>query len=1170
MNSLSANTLRIVLVTLWLSCNLAAQSPFGRITGRVTDSADALIAGATVSAVNMGTGVSLSTTTNSQGVFELLNLIPGDYRLTVEHPGFRRYERTGIEVRVGDSISVNIGLEVGPVTESVTVAAETPLIEATAGGVSHVLENREILNLPVPGQSLLYLMLLTPGVISTQPPTMPFTPNIQQSADISASGSRTRQNEFSIDGIPNMTQGGGFAVMPPPEIVQEVRVQTAPFDASVGRFTGAQVNMALKSGTNRLRADVVYTHMPYKLMAIDFFTNRSIYDLSSGPPTQEKVRALWPEQSTKRFRAAPTGPVYVPGLYNGRNRTFWTYGLDIMKRVRAQQTFFTVPNAAQKNGDFSGLLALGTRYQIYDPATIQPAPGGRFSRQPFAGNVIPPSRIDPAARIFMGYYPEPNVTGTEDGRTNFFSPNMAVVDYGSQFARIDHNFSSGNRFYGSVSWMRQDGPNGKVFRNDAAGYDEYRRSLTAAISDVLTLRPNLILELRYGVSLFRDNPRPASLGFDLNQLGMAPQLVRLIDRRLATIPRVSADSYSPLGDSSRTNSFTNYHTAMASAAWVRSAHSAKFGVEFRLLRENNYGYGNVSPSMTYGTTWTRGPLDSSGAAPIGQGLASMLLGLPTSGYIDRNDSYAEQSRYLAFFFQDDWRLSRRLTVNLGLRYEVELPTTERFNRSNRGFDFRTPNPIEAAARANYAASPIDEVPPSAFRAMGGILFAGVGGTPRTLWNTDRNNLAPRFGLAYQWNSKTVLRGGYGIFYDSLGVDRIDVQQLGFDQRTSLVSSLDNGLTFLATTRNPFPNGILEPAGASLGLRTYLGRSVGYFWPDRRNGYMQRWSFGIQREVMARTVAQINYVGNRGTKLGLSEDWNAIPAQYLSTLPVRDQARINRLTLAVPNPFFGIPEFVGSTIQGRTVALHQLVRPYPHFTAVTTTTNGGFSWYHSLQSSVERRLSRGFSVRASHTWSKNMQAIEKLNASDLHPVHSISDLDRPHRIVTSWVLELPFGAGRRWLSGRSFVNRYLLGGWSVQGIYQWQIGPPLDFGNVLFYGNLKDIPLPGGQRKVERWFNTEAGFERDSRQQLDYNIRVFPLRLAGVRAPGYNNLDLSAFKSVTLKERYKLQFRAEALDATNSPMFGAPNTSPTSTEFGRISTIQGVGQRKITLGAKLNW
>jgi hypothetical protein len=386
-----------------------------------------------------------------------------------------------------------------------------------------------------------------------------------------------------------------------------------------------------------------------------------------------------------------------------------------------------------------------------------------------------------------------------------------------------------------------------------------------------------------------------------------------------------------------------------------------------------------------------------------------------------------------------------------------------------------------------------------------------------------------------------------------------VAQQGFNQRTNLAPSIDNGLSFRATLANPFPDGLLAPAGASGGLLTYVGRAPNFITPERKAGYMQRWSLTIQQEFPSRILIEAGYTGNRGTGLAMNEDLNAVPAQYFSTSPVRDQAVIDYLSRQVPNPFFGIAEFAGSGLQGRNVAASQLLRPYPHFNGLTTTLDTGFSWYHSLQVRAEKRFSKGYTLQASYTWSKFMEAVEKLNATDLHPHHVISPQDRPHHFVASGIWELPFLRRNRWL-----------GGWQLQGIYQAQSGPPIGFGNIIFNGNLHDIVLPRSERTVERWFNTGAGFEKDSRRQLGSNIRTFPLRLTGLRADGFNNWDLSVFKDFQIRERLKFQLRAEAQDAFNHAMFAAPNAAPANTLFGQVNGIVGTEQRRISVGGKLNW
>ena len=1143
---------------------LYAQNPYGRITGRVTDSADAVVPGAAVQAVHVETNVVTSTVSNSEGNFELLNLVPGRYRLIVEHQGFKRYLRGPLEVRVGDVLSIPVTLELGALAESVTVTAEAPLLESASATVSQVIDTRRIESLPMPGGNINYLVQLTPSITLTASPNYGWLP---QNAGFSGFGvGGGGSNEFQLDGIPNMMRSG-VAFHPPPEAVQEVRVQTAAYDASAGHFTGAYVNAALKSGTNRLHGIAQFTHLSRPLMTKPFFTNRSLYDLSTGPPTEEKSKRLWPYTKTNRYRGTAGGPVYIPGIYNGRNRTFWQFSADFMLRIYPNQGFPTVPTVKERSGDFSELLAIGPQYQIYDPATIAPAAGGRFSRQPLPGNIIPASRLDPTAVEILKYYPLPNAAGTTDGRNNFTGAPPSRVNYNSQIVRVDHVFSQNHRMFGSFTKWEHHETMGKILGNMARGVRSNRRYEGMALDDVLTLRPDLVVNFRYGFTRFQDIVQPLSIGFDLATVGFPQDLVRRLDPKLTALPGIDVAGYVSLSGDSGGRSPTNYHSFLGTVSHVRGTHSLRIGGEYRILQRNNLQYGYVSPYLSFGTGWTHGPLDSSPSAPIGQGLASFLLGLPTGGYIDNNASYADQSEYLGGFVQDDWKATRKLTVNIGLRYEFNFPTTERFNRFNRGFDFTAPNPIEAAARANYTRQPIPQLPPDVFRTPGGLLFAGAGGVPRTLWEADANNFSPRVGLAYLVRPRTVLRAGYGIFFQSV---EADVPQQGFSQRTLVVPSFDNGQTFRATLRNPLPDGLLQPPGAAGGLTTFLGRGVSFFTPSRPNSYTQRWSFNVQQEFPHRVLVEVGYVGSRGTGLDLEQDYGALPSQYLSASPVRDQATIDFLSAAVPNPFYGLPEFNGTGLQGKTVSRGQLLRPFSQFLGVGTTLNGGFSWYHALSLRAEKRLSHGLTIQGTYTWSKFMQAVDKLNASDPYPHHVVSAGDRPQHLVISGIYEFPLGRRRHWGGGWPGWADHFLGGWSVQGVYQGQSGPPIGFGNIAFYGNLHDIVLPRGQRKVERWFNTEAGFERDPRRQLGSNLRAFPLRLTGLRADGINNLDLSLFKTFRLAESIRLQLRAEANDALNHALFAGPNTSPVSTLFGTVSSTNWTEQRKISVSARLMW
>jgi hypothetical protein len=1153
-----------------LTCALVwSQNPYGRIEGRLQDASGAAVPGAVVRVVNAETMVATESVSNAEGNYSAGNLPPGSYRVTTEVKGFKSTDRSGIEVRLGDVLRIDIRLDVGDVSESVRVVAETPLLETSTSNLGQVVDQRRIEDLPLPAGNPMYLMQMTPGTVATNPPTHPWLPNaIDASSGVTGGGVRTGRNEFQLDGIPNMSQGGNMSVSPSPDIVQEVRVQTAAYDASVGHFTGLLVNMVIKSGTNNLHGTLFYSNLSRPMMGRDFFTNRSIYDTRTGPVTQDKISTFWPSTRVNHYRGTFSGPVYIPHVYDGRNRTFFLYGLDVVDRSRNEPGYSTVPTEPQRRGDFSALLALGSVYQIYDPMTVAPAAGGRFSRQPLAGNIVPSSRITTVSKNILNYFPLPNVTGTADGRNNYYSPQPRTSTYYGQTARLDQAFGVKNHFFATFTRTYTDILSGVAFNNDAAGTLLNRRHVALAVNDVITLRPDLVLELRAGVTRYNTFSRPVSFGFDLSKLGFDPALLKQLDPSIAVFPMITFDAYSQLGAVNGSLNPSTYYNVSGGLTWIRGNHTLKAGGDQRILRENNYNYGNATPRIDFASAWTKGPLDNSTAAPIGQGLASFLLGIPTGGLADRNASYAEQSLYSALYFQDDWKLTPRLTVTAGLRWEFESPTTERYARMNRGFDFTAQPSFAAAAQAAYAASPIPEIPPSAFKVQGGLLFAGIKGVPSSLWNNERNNFAPRIGFSWEGWKHTVVRGGYGIFYDSLGVDMNDIAQQGYNQRTNVVPSQDNGLTYRASLANPFPDGIQAAVGAGAGLSTFVGRNLSFFLPTRRAGYMQRWSIGVQKEVK-RTLIDVAYVGNRGTGLPISMEYDPTPAQWLSTSPLRDQKTIDFLSQQVSNPYYGLPEFAGSNMSGKTAAHSQLLAPYSQFTSVSSTQSAGFSWYHSLQTRIERRFAQGYTVQVNYTWSRLMEATDYLNASDTYPNRGISPQDRPHVINVTAMYEIPFGKGKHWLRDKRWQD-LVAGGWTVQGVYQGQSGPPLAWGNIIFLGNIKDITLPVDQRSPDRWFNTDAGFSKDSRQALASNIRTFPTRFNDMRGDGYNNWNLSIFKNFVFRERLRLQLRVEAIDTMNHALFDTPNVNPNNSLFGTVSNVVGNQQRQIFVGAKLAW
>ena len=1129
---------RIAVLVLALAAPVAAQDSRGQIVGRVEDSSNAVVVGAEVRATNLATNVTTTARTNQTGDYLLPYLAAGNYRLAVALEGFREFVREDIPIRIGDRVTVDVTLQPGAVSERVIVEARAPLLEQASASMGQVIDTKRIAELPLREGNPMLLANTVPGVMNFAGAASTDPSSVGGSSNFSTNGTRTANNDLTLDGAAN-TARNLVAYVPPVEVVEEFRIQTAAFDASQGFTPGGMVNVTLKSGTNQLHGSA------YEFLQNDVLNANRFFSNLSGQPK--------PPLRFNRWGINGNGPVYIPKLYDGRNRTFWMFGYEDSRSRQQRGTYTaTVPNAAEKTGNFSALLRIGPQYQLYDPMTTRPAPNNRFQRDPFPNNVIPSSRLNPISLKLAQLWYEPNVAGTVDGSLNYTDPGPERVDYGTQIFRIDHVISDRHRIFGRGNLGKRDQQFDTRFQ-EAQGALFHRFMRGVALDDVYTFSPGLLLNVRYGYARFIEQNIPLQTKFDLAGLGFAPSFIAEVGQgpeSSVKLPFMNISSYAPFGNQTLNDRADDTHTFAGTVTHVVRSHMLRYGGEYRVYRENTYQLGQSSGQLDFSTSFVNGPLDSAPAPLKAGGLANFLMGIPTGGNIVSNDSWAYQNTEFGVFLQDDWKVTRRLTLSLGLRYEMPGPLTERFNRSVRGFDFTTSSPVEAAARANYAARPIPEVPASSFRVVGGLTFPGVGGQPRNLTNADRNNFAPRIGFAYSLDTRTVLRGGYGIFHDQLGTSRLGFNQTGFSRATTLVSTVDNGQTFIASIANPFPNGFQHANGSTAGIATNLGQGVSFYNEKLVNPYMQRWQMSVQRELLRDTVLEVAYVGNRGAKLRIGRQLTPIPRQYYSTSGVRDQQAIDYLSAAVPNPFF--PLLPGTSLSGANTTRGQLLRPYPHFTSISADEQQGYSWYHSMQTRFEKRFAKGYTLNVSWTWSKFMEAIGYLNDTDPMPERVVSDLDRTHRIVITGVYELPFGRGRALGSNWHPVLDGVLGGWQISNLYQYQGGPALGFGNSIFRGDLADIPLSGSERTRTRWFNTAAGFETDSRNQLGSNIRTLPSRFSGIRGDAMNNWDLSLVKIFAPTERVKLHFRTEFINAFNTVMFDVPNTTPSSTAFGVVS------------------
>lgn len=1140
---------RALIASVLLTASLIAQDPRGAITGRVLDPSGSSIPKARVRAINDATRVAAGTLANDSANFAIPFLNPGSYTVTAEAPGFKTFSRSGIQVRIGDTVALDIALEIGTATEIVDVRSEAPPLDTASSSLGQVVDSRRLMELPLNAGNPMELLYLTPGMVNTSgtiPPSYaPWT-----GASVESNGNSANSNDYSIDGVPNtypngISRGVRPALNPPTTAVSEFRVQTTSYDASVGNSMGASVNVSTKGGTNRFSGGA---HWFLKNSALDtpsFFENRA-------------GRALEPYQYN-RGGFDIGGPVLLP-RYNGRNKTFFFYTYERNIWEVPEPRTDTVPTARQKQGDFSQLLSLGTRYQIYDPFSATPAAGGRLTRSPYAGNIIPAIQFDPVGRRLVNVYPEPNLPGNADGASNFYTPAVATQDYWVHLIRVDHALRENHRFFVRLDIARWDEDQLRRLgrANPASGLLTKSRDKGGALDYVGVLSPTTVFNFRYGLTYQLRSDYRASQGIDLTELGFSPTLASLVDRKFATIPEIQPDGYARIsrffggGDGANTGLT---HSFNANFTRTQQAHNLKLGASFRAYRSfgNRFPYA-TSPFFRITSAFTRGPLDNAAAAPLGQDMAALLLGLPTeASFMQLTPSFALNGPSLGLFIQDDYKLSRKLTLNLGLRWEYDLPVTERFNRLVSQFDATSSNPIEAAARANYAANPVPEVSPANFNVRGGLTWVSSGN--RTPFQSQKMNFMPRIGLAYQLTPTTVIRAGYGMFFDTVGVNQTVPIQTGFSQSTPIQVTRDGGQTFVARMSNPLPGGLLQPRGPAGGLKTNLSQSLNFFNQVRKTPYSQRWSYGFQHLLPAQFLIDISYVGNRGTRLEVPRNINGIPNQYLSTSFLRDQATIDRLSARLASPFFGTDPIYGST-----ATRGELLRPFPQFGSIVVDDNTGYSWYHSLQVSAERRFSHGVTFQLNYTRSKLMQATEYLNAADAATYETLAVSDRPNILSLSAVWELPVGKGRKFFSGMPGVLDGIAGGWQVALVGRHQSGSPLEFGDAVFIGDIKNIALSSGERSVDRWFNTAAGFDRDSSRQRASNVRSFPLRFGHVRSDAQRRWDASLKKEFHIVETLKLEFRADAINATNTPIFTGPNTSPVSSGFGQVTAVAWPGRQ----------
>lgn len=1163
----------LVLAGLLCSIQALAQVNKSNLTGVVRDTSGAAVPGVSVTLTNTGTGSIRRETTDNDGLYRFTLVDFGVHRIEAERAGFKKFSRGNILLETGETVTVDIPLAVGDVSESVNVVAESPLLRTETGSLGTTITSQAINDLPIVGRNPYMFLVLSPAIQNTGSPTSNTPSDVFGPADFSASGSESRA-EFLLDGVPNMRIDAP-TMSPSPDSVQEMRLQTNAYDAEYGHSGSAFVNVSTKAGSNSPHGTLYWYHRNDNLNANSFFNNRN------GQPKSENK---W-----NTYGFALGAPLIIPKLYEGRDKTHFFVNYEGLKIRSGSFSRAVVPTLLERTGDFSQTTdRVGRPFTIYDPATTVPS-GSGFVRSPFPGNVIPPSRLDPVALKALNYYPVPNRAPTPENQENWESQRSTGRDWTSYTIRADHQISSSQNLFIRYGWTHRFDPSTPFYgpccrpagHPDASQdlFDRYGHS--AAIGHTWVQSSRTVVDFRLGFVRFFDANILFGEEFDLKTLGFPDSFAQAVD--FTTFPRfdMSGDvrSLGPGRTSSRTT--INQYNPLVNLHTFAGRHALKTGFRYQIAQKNDFAPGRPGGFFRFDRTFTQGPDPTRTSLNSGHDLASFLVGTPSSGYTDLNVSPALQNTYFAFYVHDDWKTTNRLTLNLGIRFEHEGPTTDRSDRGTAGFDGQAGNPLEAAAQANYARNPIPEVP--SLNVDGGLRYLAVGDTPRGHLKMPALLYAPRAGFAYRLRDSLVLRGGYGIFYAPNNVS--NYRQDGFSLATQMITSLDSNLTPFNRLSNPFPNGLVQPPGSAAGLLSGVGQSLTSglasgenYLPVFRHPLSQQFSLGLQYVLPGQVSIETSYVGNATQRITINNrSVNEIPDDAL-TLKTRLNAR-------VPNPFFGVITDKTSVLSQPTTTVAQLLRPHPEFlNLVQTGLPLGSAGYHSLQVQVSKRTSSGLLLGGAYTFSKLMEAQSFLNPNDTSPEHVISNSDRTHRLVLHGSYELPFGAGKPLLSSANgFWNR-IAGGWQVSWIGTFQVGQPLEFADagVSNSGNLSsvsstpvaiDLIRSGTERigrsdnnphTVDRWFDITQFVPREP-----FTVRAMSSRLSDLRAPGINKWDITAIKNIVIREGLSLRLQAEFYNALNRTHFAVPNTTVTSANFGRITGTY-IGPREVQVSARVTF
>lgn len=1204
----------VAFVILLAAGVAAAQSDRGAIAGTVMDSSGGVVADATVTATGADTGVVYKTITTSTGAYHISDMQVGIYNISVSSPGFKSAKQTNVLVQVNTTSSLDITLQAGDVNETVTVLADLPTLQTETSDIGTVVSERQIMELPLAvnatGQSHLRspetFVFLTPGTAG--PGTADSGSGIFQAK---LAGGQNFGNEVLLDGASTARADSGSSfdqTAPSVEALQEFRVTTSTVPAEFGRTTGGVESFTTKSGTNNYHGSLYDIFRNEDLNAKEWFQN-----FRNQPKDIDKKND---------YGGSVGGPVWIPKLYKGHDKTFFFFSWEQYRQKQGSTATSTVPTDQERAGDFSFLLipsnVLGTnpcdgtpiiQGQIFDPSTTKTV-GGVLCRTAFPNNKVPISTV---AQNILKFIPEPTSTDKNQLANNFFFSSVNPILDTTWSVRIDHSFSDKNKLFFSFSKRDQESINGSPSLpppidggsfNHPFVTDYYRVGFDHFFSSALLNHFNVGLNRIYNNNIASSadgSDWPAKLGISGAHGPIFPQI------SFAANTNQALTSY---GTAQFDANYVNSLVAADSVSWTRGRHSLRFGVDWRAYQYSIIDRSHESPGLGFDLAQTAVEPTLSGAGKTGDAFASFLIGAVQNWSLAvRSHQPRFDSRYVAGYAQDDFKLRSNLMINIGLRYEVETPRREASNQQS-VISLTAPNP--------GAIGPNGPLP-------GALIFGGTGqgrsGGTASGAETDYRNIAPRLGFAYAPDNlfrvlgRTVLRGGYAIYYGPLTYGDFG-QSLtdGFTASPSASATFDPAI-FLDSgipSFTPPPN--LDPAqlnggfGFGFGGPTYLAPSYG------RPGMVQNWSLEAERQLAPDLILSVGYVGTRGTRLrsSLAQVNNLNPKFFpLGTALNQDISSATATSLGISPPFAGFSGNIG-----------QALRPFPQYGGIDTDCcleNLGQSTYHALLTKVERRFRNGLNLLASYTFSKTLTNADSAlptfaqfsggslvqNSFNLKGEKSLSYQDIPHTFVVSYIYELPVGKGKKFLNKGGVVDK-VLGGWQVGGVQRYQSGQPISFscnggqfggpipafdgcirlnrvpGQSLlsptassFDGpaatnssNVGCTPQPDGTFTapvgVATYFNCNAFFDPNATNlvaQRGYVFGNMPRITGEVRSQKYFNEDFSIIKRVSITESQSLTLKADLVNAFNRHVFSRPDAGPADGTFGAVfGTVD--GSRKV--------